>query len=154
MVKILNIDQIKDLNIYKDKIIVGGCFDIFHLGHAVFLEKAKSLGKTLIVLLESDKKVSELKGNNRPINNQNTRAELLIRLRSVDFVVKLDESNKNYENILRIINPKYIAITKSDKNFERKKLIADNISAKIIEIDELPSDFSSTKLIEKIKNNY
>lgn len=150
MGQIIEVNKIDNLKLCEDKVIVGGCFDVFHLGHAIFLEKAKALGKTLIVLLESDEKVRDLKGKNRPINNQKNRAELLIRLSAVDFVINLKKEKDDYGEILRKINPKIIAITKGDKNLDKKKLIADKVGVEIIEIEEVVPDFSSSKIIEKI----
>jgi D-beta-D-heptose 7-phosphate kinase/D-beta-D-heptose 1-phosphate adenosyltransferase len=69
------------------RVWVNGCFDILHLGHVRMLEFAKSLGGSLVVGIDSDTRVSKLKGEDRPINNQLNRAEFLIALRSVDSVV-------------------------------------------------------------------
>ena len=71
----------------KNIVLVGGCFDIVHLGHLIFLEKAKAKGDILIVLLESDENIRKNKGQNRPINNQEDRALFLSKLKMVD---KLD----------------------------------------------------------------
>jgi rfaE bifunctional protein nucleotidyltransferase chain/domain len=68
------------------KIVVNGTFDILHLGHLALLNYAKSLGDHLLVLIDSDVRVKELKGSNRPINNQLERKEFLINLKSVDQV--------------------------------------------------------------------
>ena len=57
-----------------------GCFDILHVGHIKYLEATKNLGDILIVGLNSDKSVRRIKGNNRPINNQNDRAYILASL--------------------------------------------------------------------------
>ena len=62
-------------------VLVGGCFDILHLGHVVFLEKAKKEGDVLVVLLESDEKVRFLKGKGRPVHTQSERAEILSALK-------------------------------------------------------------------------
>ena len=79
----------------KNKTIVttNGCFDILHVGHVRYLEQAKSYGDILIVALNSDKSVKKIKGENRPINNENDRAEVLSALRSVDYVVLFDETS-------------------------------------------------------------
>ena len=79
----------------KNKTIVttNGCFDILHVGHVRYLEQAKSYGDILIFALNSDKSVKKIKGENRPINNENDRAEVLSALRSVDYVVLFDETS-------------------------------------------------------------
>ena len=65
---------------------VNGCFDVLHVGHIRMLEYAKSCCDHLIVGIDSDKRVKELKGQSRPINNENERTEFLLALRAVDDV--------------------------------------------------------------------
>ncbi len=68
-----------------------GCFDILHIGHARYLQATKKLADFSIVMLNSDKSVKLIKGDSRPINNQNDRAELLTALSCVDYVVLFEE---------------------------------------------------------------
>lgn len=75
----------------KSIAFTNGCFDILHVGHVTYLQKAKALGDILVVGLNSDDSVRRLKGENRPINNENDRREVLLALRSVDFVVIFEE---------------------------------------------------------------
>jgi rfaE bifunctional protein nucleotidyltransferase chain/domain len=77
----------------KTIVTTNGCFDILHVGHVRYLEKAKSFGDVLIVALNSDKSVKSIKGESRPINNENDRAEVLSGLKSVDYVVLFDEDS-------------------------------------------------------------
>ena len=77
----------------KTIVTTNGCFDILHVGHVRYLQKAKSFGDVLIVALNSDKSVKSIKGDSRPINNENDRAEVLSALRSVDYVVIFDEDS-------------------------------------------------------------
>ena len=77
----------------KTIVTTNGCFDILHVGHVRYLEKTKSFGDVLIVALNSDKSVKRIKGENRPINNENDRAEVLSALRCVDYVVLFDEDS-------------------------------------------------------------
>lgn len=86
------IPLIKDLKKQGLKIVTtNGCFDILHVGHLRYLKKAKSFGDILVVALNSDSSTKALKGETRPINNQNDRAELLSNLNCVDIVVIFDE---------------------------------------------------------------
>jgi len=71
-------------------VTTNGCFDLIHPGHVAFLNEARSLGDVLVVLLNSDNSVQQLKGPTRPILNQDERAAILLGLRSVDFVVLFD----------------------------------------------------------------
>ncbi len=72
-------------------VFTNGCFDIVHLGHIDYLEKAASLGQKMVVGLNSDASVSRLKGQSRPINPQYARARLLAALAFVDLVVIFEE---------------------------------------------------------------
>lgn len=86
------IPLIKDLKKQGQTIVTtNGCFDILHIGHLRYLKKAKSFGDVLVVALNSDSSTRALKGESRPINNQNDRAELLSNLNCVDIVVIFDE---------------------------------------------------------------
>ena len=76
--------QIKRQN--KTIVATNGCFDILHVGHVRYLKKSKEFGDVLIVGLNSDASVKSIKGPNRPINNENDRAEVLCALNSVDYV--------------------------------------------------------------------
>ncbi|MCK4983398.1 MAG: adenylyltransferase/cytidyltransferase family protein [Victivallaceae bacterium] len=71
-------------------VITNGCFDILHRGHAEYLMQARSLGAALLVLINSDRSVQELKGPARPIINEYDRAYMLCALESVDSVVMFD----------------------------------------------------------------
>lgn len=77
----------------KTIVTTNGCFDILHVGHVRYLEKTKSYADVLIVALNSDKSVKSIKGDSRPINNENDRAEVLSGLKSVDYVVLFDEDS-------------------------------------------------------------
>lgn len=72
-------------------VFTNGCFDILHRGHIEYLNEARTLGDILIVGLNSDKSVREIKGEGRPIQSDEDRALILCNLRSVDYVVIFDE---------------------------------------------------------------
>ena len=75
----------------KTFVATNGCFDILHVGHVRYLQKTKSLADFSIVMLNSDKSVKLIKGDSRPINNQDDRAEILTALSCVDYVVLFEE---------------------------------------------------------------
>ncbi len=77
----------------KTIVATNGCFDILHVGHVRYLQKTKSFADYMIVLLNSDKSVRAIKGEGRPINNENDRAEILCALSCVDYVVLFDENS-------------------------------------------------------------
>jgi D-beta-D-heptose 7-phosphate kinase/D-beta-D-heptose 1-phosphate adenosyltransferase len=97
----------------KKIVVVGGCFDILHVGHVRFLSEARKMGDYLVVLLESDKKVKALKGEKRPVFIQKERAEMLSALKTVDLIVLLPmlETDRDYVNLLKRIKPVVVAVT-------------------------------------------
>lgn len=80
-----------------------GCFDILHVGHVRYLQKTKSLADFSIVMLNSDKSVKLIKGEDRPINNEDDRAEILNALSCVDYVVLFEE--RSPAKLLEAIKP-------------------------------------------------
>ncbi len=92
----------------KNKIVfTNGCFDIIHTGHISYLKKAKSFGDCLVVGLNNDASVKRLKGESRPINNQEDRAIVLNELKSVDYVIYFCEDTPF--NLISEIKPFIIA---------------------------------------------
>jgi D-beta-D-heptose 7-phosphate kinase/D-beta-D-heptose 1-phosphate adenosyltransferase len=83
----------------KTIIFTNGCFDIIHRGHIEYLEEAKKLGDILVVGLNSDTSVTKLKGENRPVQNQDDREAILNALSVVDAVIIFEE-----ETPLKLIN--------------------------------------------------
>lgn len=90
---------------HNDKKIVftNGCFDILHVGHVRYMQEASKLGDIFIVGLNSDDSVKRLKGPERPVNNQDDRAEVLSSLSFVDYVAIFDEDTPY--NLIKAIQP-------------------------------------------------
>jgi len=74
----------------KTLVFTNGVFDLLHVGHVRYLEAARALGDVLLVAINSDRTVRQLKGEGRPITNENERAEILAALRQVDYVTIFD----------------------------------------------------------------
>lgn len=74
-------------------VFTNGCFDLLHPGHVTYLSKARHMGDVLVVGLNSDRSVQEIKGRSRPILNQHERCQVMAALESVDFVTVFDEDN-------------------------------------------------------------
>jgi rfaE bifunctional protein nucleotidyltransferase chain/domain len=96
MAKILSLDQLlgeRQLLRRQGRRVVftNGCFDLLHPGHIRYLQEARRLGDALIVALNSDRSVRELKGEKRPILDQNERSEVMAALGCVDYVTIFDE---------------------------------------------------------------
>lgn len=87
----------------KTIVTTNGCFDILHVGHVRYLQKTKTFADKLLVCLNSDSSVKQIKGPDRPINNEQDRAEILCALECVDYVVLFDETTP--QNLLCEIKP-------------------------------------------------
>jgi len=85
------------------KIVLNGTFDIVHVGHLRMLNHARSLGDYVLVCIDSDQRVKDIKGSTRPVNTQQERKELLESLRAVDEV-KIFDTSEELANILREYN--------------------------------------------------
>jgi D-beta-D-heptose 7-phosphate kinase/D-beta-D-heptose 1-phosphate adenosyltransferase len=72
-------------------VFTNGCFDILHVGHVRYLQSARNLGDALVVAINSDRSVRELKGAGRPVMNEQERAEMLAALSAVDYVIVFDD---------------------------------------------------------------
>jgi rfaE bifunctional protein nucleotidyltransferase chain/domain len=94
--KILSIDELRAerarLRAVGSRLVfTNGCFDILHVGHVRYLSSARRLGDVLLVAINSDRAVRELKGESRPVMNEAERAEMLAALRAVDYVTIFDD---------------------------------------------------------------
>lgn len=150
---ILKTDEVEQLakSLHKQNksiVVVGGCFDIIHLGHVRFLNHAKEQGNVLFVLVENDATIKNAKGNERPINTQMQRAEVLIGLKSVDYVILLPPlcKDSDYDDIITRLKPDIIAVTSNDPNKAHKERQAMITGAKIIEVIKRINNQSTTRL--------
>ena len=155
--KIKTLEELKKIieNLKKqNKIIVttNGVFDILHLGHIKYLEKAKKLGDILIVAINSDSSVKQIKGPERPINNQETRAETLAALEFINYIIIFNETDP--VKILSEIKPN-IHVKGGDYKINKiiEKDIVEKNNGKIVLIPEIKG-YSTTDLIKKILNDY
>lgn len=133
----------------KKTVLAGGCFDVLHPGHVVFLEKAKKAGDLLVVLLESDEKIKKLKGVNRPVHTQKERAQVLSALRFVDYVVMLPfmVMEQDYDRIISKIKPDIIALTKGYTDVNHHQRSAKQVGAKIKYITKIIGDHSTSRIL-------
>jgi len=142
---------IKEIRKNSMKIVfTNGCFDILHSGHCKYLAEAKKYGDILIVGLNTDNSVKKLKGNSRPINNQNDRAFVLSSLKSVDYVVFFDEDTPL--ELITKISPD-VLVKGSDYNIENiigADFVIKN-GGKVVTVP-LVTGKSSTNIINKINN--
>ncbi len=128
------------------KVMVNGTFDILHRGHIELLNYAKSLGDQLLVAIDTDRRVTELKGIGRPINNQDDRKLFLYNLKAVDIVMLFD-STEQLIDIMKEYKPD-VYVKGSDWKKDRPST-AEQYCNKVIYYDRV-GDYSTTKTIQDI----
>ena len=109
------------------KVFINGCFDILHIGHVRLFDYAKIFGDQLIVAIDSDKRVKELKGDSRPINNQNDRKEMLLSNKNIDYVFIFD-SAEELEDLISDISPNVMVV---GDEYKDKKVIGSEYAKKL-----------------------
>jgi D-beta-D-heptose 7-phosphate kinase/D-beta-D-heptose 1-phosphate adenosyltransferase len=125
------------------KIWTNGCFDVLHLGHLRLLEYAKSCGDYLTVGIDSDRRVRQLKGTKRPINNEFFRREMLSGIRWVDNVVVFD-SDAELEKLIETHSDQMII----GSDYRDKRVIGSQYS-EVVFFDKI-DDYSTTNIIKKL----
>jgi D-beta-D-heptose 7-phosphate kinase/D-beta-D-heptose 1-phosphate adenosyltransferase len=152
-------DKIRNLNSLKKTIIslrnkgkkivfTNGCFDILHYGHVRYLEDAKRKGDILIVAVNSDTSVRRIKGNKRPIVNEEDRLSLVAALESVDYVTIFEEDTPL--KVIKALRPD-VLIKGADWN--RKSIVGSGLvstyGGKVLTV-RMVKNRSTTNLIKKI----
>lgn len=127
------------------KVWINGTFDVVHLGHIEMLKKGADLGDFLIVGIDSDRRVSELKGETRPINKLVSRITLLESIRYVDRVLTFD-SDEELETLIKTIRPQIMVI---GEEYKDKRIIGKEFVKEIVYFPKLDG-FSSTNIINKM----
>ena len=154
--KIFSLDDLKNqVNAWKqageEVVFTNGCFDIIHRGHIEVLARTADLGSKFIIGLNSDSSIKKLKGDDRPIINEQSRAILLASLSFVDAVVLFSEETPI--NLISTLVPDVLA---KGGDYEIKTIVGHEIvqknGGKVILVPFVDG-FSSTNIIDKIKNS-
>src|SRR5262245_6795994 len=133
----------------KRIVFTNGCFDLLHLGHVDYLEKARALGDKLVLGLNTDASVSKLKGNNRPIQDQHSRAHVMASLQFIDLVVLFNEDTP-----LALISELLPDILVKGSDYLAENIVgADVVKSKggVVKTIEFVPGYSTTRIVEKIK---
>ena len=143
--------KVKSWQMFNDKVVfTNGCFDILHLGHIDYLSKAADLGDRLIIGLNTDASVSKLKGPNRPVIDQTTRAFKLASMAFVDAVVYFDEETPL--ELIKTLQPN-VLVKGGDYTIETIVGAQEIIANKgLVEVIPFLEGHSSTSIIEKIRS--
>jgi rfaE bifunctional protein nucleotidyltransferase chain/domain len=153
--KILTLDQLRAesgrLRLEGKRVVAtNGCFDVLHVGHVRYLAAAQKLGDVLVVGLNGDDSVCQLKGEGRPVNRERDRAEVLAALESVDYVTIFPE--KRATNFLRAAQPSVYAkggdYTTDTLDPEERAVLDD--SGTRIEIIPFEKGYSTSELLTRI----
>jgi len=131
----------------KKIIFTNGCFDLLHAGHVRYLEISKSFGDILILGLNSDRSVTALKGENRPINTQMDRAYILAALEAVDYVVVFDEDTPY--DLIKAIKPHVLS---KGGDYEGKEVVGQDIADEL-KLIQFVDGKSTTQTIDKIQKS-
>jgi D-beta-D-heptose 7-phosphate kinase/D-beta-D-heptose 1-phosphate adenosyltransferase len=132
----------------KKVVFTNGCFDLLHLGHINLFKKAKDIGDVLIVAINSDKSLSYIKGSKRPLINEKDRAELLLSLKFIDYVIVFDE--RTPKEILSELHPDILI--KGD-DYKLSEIIGREYVGKVYRFPIIKGK-STTNLINLIVDRY
>ncbi len=131
-------------------VLVTGVFDLLHEEHLLFLQKAKEVGELLLVGIESDARVRELKGLSRPIQPEATRLAQVTVSESVDATFILPEnfnSQAAYRQLLRQVNPSILAVSSHSPYLENKRDLMKEIGGEVVVVHQHnPAVSTSIKL--------
>ena len=153
--KIFNIkDLSKIINEWRlngDKIVfTNGCFDLIHLGHLEILARSADLGDKLIVGINSDMSIKKIKGNSRPIIEEDSRAKQLAAIEFIDAVILFNEDTPY--DLINILKPD--VLTKGG-DYKKNDIVGNQLINKEqgeVVIIPLTQGYSTTSILEKIKN--
>jgi rfaE bifunctional protein nucleotidyltransferase chain/domain len=127
-------------------VMVNGTFDVLHPGHIALLNTARSYGDSLVVAIDTDRRVKELKGEQRPINNETDRKIMLSNIKAVDLVVFFDSKEELIE-LMKLYKPD-VYVKGSDWKHDTKST-AHQYCKEVIYYDRI-EEYSSTKIIQRI----
>lgn len=167
---IIDYDELLEIrNKHKENkiVMVKGTFDLFHIGHLNILKKAKSLGDILVVIVKCNEAV-KLKGNDRPIIDENDRANIIDSIKYTDYTLIANEEfeidkdgelndndkmqYKRYAKIIQDLKPDILIKIKNHKIPNVLLELYRNNLVQIVEVEETEG-ISTTKLINKIRNS-
>jgi len=159
IIKVTDLSFLRGKNLEKKIIFCSGSFDLTHVGHVLFFEDCKKRGDILIVSVGGDKIIKDLKGNFRPILNQDIRMKMVDSIKPVDFVfldeiTTIEDPHEMFKFVFKNLKPDEYVINEDVSDIEKRKKLAKSfgIKMKILNRD-CPKEFnfvSTTKIIDCI----
>jgi rfaE bifunctional protein nucleotidyltransferase chain/domain len=150
-----DLSLIRENHSKESLVLVGGCYDLFHLGHVLFLQKCKSYGDILVVATSSDKRIRERKGISRPIIREKDRVRVLASLSDVNYALIAPEPEKFFPpptvRILDALKPDIFTTSDTRLGEYSEELQKKGIRVVYVEPARKPS---TTKIIQRILNRY
>lgn len=146
------LDKLKEWKEQGQKIVfTNGCFDLLHLGHVDYLEKARQLGDKLVLGLNTDASISKIKGPSRPLQDEMSRARVMASLLFVDAVVLFD--NDTPLELIKAVQPDILV--KGDDYSIENIVGQDIVMAKGGEVKTVPlvKGYSTTNIVKKIERS-
>ena len=146
-----NLRPLLDYMKNKKTVFTNGCFDILHVGHARYLNEAAALGDLLVVGLNTDESVRNLKGSRRPIVPENERAEMLCHLMAVNAVVLF--SNHTPLKLIKALNPQVLV---KGGDWSAEDIVGSDVVLKnggMVKSLSLIEGRSTTNIVDKILNS-
>ena len=145
------LDRLQQLRSQSAPVVVftNGCFDLVHQGHVDYLSRARDLGDLLVVGLNSDASVRRLKGEERPISHQNSRAHVLAAFECVDFVVLFDDDTP-----LRLIESVVPDVLVKGGDYDRATVVGADFVEQHggrLELIPLVPGESTTRMVERMR---
>jgi len=133
----------------KRIVFTNGCFDIIHLGHVDYLEKARALGDKLILGLNTDDSVSRFKGPSRPVQDEISRAHVLASFQFIDLVVFFDQDTP-----LELISALIPDVLVKGSDYLAENIVGADVVKKhggVVKTIEFVPGYSTSRIIDKIK---
>ncbi|MFM7431255.1 MAG: D-glycero-beta-D-manno-heptose 1-phosphate adenylyltransferase [Cytophagales bacterium] len=142
--------QVKAWQAKGDTVVfTNGCFDLLHLGHVDYLEKARELGDRLAIGLNTDDSVNRFKGPERPLQDQDTRARILASLQFVDLVVFFNEDTPF--DLISALIPNVLV---KGSDYLAENIVGADVVKKaggVVKTIDFVAGYSTTRIVEKIK---
>ena len=150
-------DHLKQIDKWKQQgetiVLATGIFDLLHIEHLRFLTRAKAAGDKLIVGIETDVRVKQIKGENRPINNQQVRLEQLNSLKSVDLAFILPDkfhTQADWEKLVQDIKPDIYAVSSHTSYLANKKRVAEKCGCQFRVVHQHNPQYSTSKILHPL----
>jgi len=132
-------------------VVVTGVFDVLHREHLAFLQKAKAAGDVLIVGIEADSRVRELKGEGRPVNGEQVRREQVSALQHADGVFILPDAffqPSDYQRLIHHLRPQIMAVSSHTPHLDKKRALLAEVGGVVQIVHQHDPSISTTQLLQ------